>query len=552
MTDYRNILGLLLAGLTYREIQARAGCSQKTVAAAQKRLRSEGITVAGLAAMSDAEVGVLFPDGRARVTGQYLVPDFGRVVASMKKNRHYTLLQGWRTYTGISSELRKYGYSQYCALFAEHVRKHDLTAVLRHQPGKTMFIDWAGDTIPLVDAVSGVVTRAYLFVTVLPFSGYLWCRAFTDMRMPSWLDGHMGAFAFYGGVPQILVPDNALTATHRKVRGDAARFVTDRYQQLADHYHTSVLPARVASPREKAAVESGVNVVNVRVIGYLAEEVWTSLDDLNTAIMGRVTEINHDIRRVDGSTRWERFTEEEATLLGPLPAIVFEEVEWREARVQRNSHVTCDSQHYSVPHEYAGSLLRVRLTSSRVTVFDGQQIVCEHQRLTGRKGQYRTVSSHLPIQYRNIDGLWSREWFLRRAATFGPATVNVIIQVIERREIVAQGFLDCRNILETLGRNNKQRLEAACQHLIDTGGHPSYTMVKRLMDAIGSDAKKPVPVRPAGATRKHPRFQPGSPDEGGNTATDSPPGAMVRGADYYRALDQQRNAEQGPKRRGVV
>ena len=126
--------------------------------------------------------------------------------------------------------------------------------------------------------------------------------------------------------------------------------MTDRYQQLADHYGTSVVPARVRSPRDKAAVESGVNVVNLRVIGYLAEDVWTSLVDLNDAISERVHEINHDIRRVDGSTRWERFTQEEAMLLHPLPVDEFAEVEWKEAKVARNSHVTCEYQHYSVPY----------------------------------------------------------------------------------------------------------------------------------------------------------------------------------------------------------
>lgn len=382
---------LLLAGSAYREIEAQVSCSHTTIATVKKTLTSEKITAKRLASMADTDIAALFPDGRARVSAEYLTPDLGRVAASMKKNRHYTLLQGWRSYITLTSPLRKYGYSQYCAIFADHVRKHDLTAVLTHQPGKTMFIDWAGDTLPLVDAVTGEVIKAYLFVTVLPFSGYLWCQAFTNMKMPSWLAAHVGAFKFYGGVPQILVPDNALTATHRRTRGDAARFVTDRYQQLADHYGTSVLPTRVVSPREKAAVESGVNVVNLRVIGYLAVDVWTSLTDLNEAIVERVREINHDIRRVDGSTRYERFIAEERELLGALPADAFEEVEWREVKVQRNSHVTCDSQRYSVPYQHAGQLLRARLTNLWVTVFDGQEIVAEHARLHGRKGQYATV-----------------------------------------------------------------------------------------------------------------------------------------------------------------
>lgn len=203
----------------------------------------------------------------------------------------------------------------------------------------------------------------------------------------------------------------------------------------------------------------------------------------------------------------------------------------------RNSHITCDSQYYSVPHAYAGRLLRVRLTQTRVTVFDGQDIVCEHARLTGRKGQYATEPAHLPIEYRNVDGLWSSEWFLQRARAFGPATTQTITELLERRSIEAQGFLDCQNVLETLGKRNKQRLEAACQQLINAGITPSYTALKRAIAAIDSDEKKPERVRPAASNRK-PRFEPV--ERNTDEVEQSPAGAYIRGADYYRLLDQER------------
>ncbi|MGB4778826.1 hypothetical protein [Microbacterium sp.] len=118
-TDYRKIMSLLLERRSYREIEAMAGCSQKSVAAAKKQLVGRSITVDGLARLTDADIAEMFPDGRSRVRSEYAEPDFERVVVSLKKNQHYTLLQGWRTYMGIPSELRKYGYSQYCALFSE-------------------------------------------------------------------------------------------------------------------------------------------------------------------------------------------------------------------------------------------------------------------------------------------------------------------------------------------------------------------------------------------------------------------------------------------------
>ncbi len=176
-----------------------------------------------------------------------------------------------------------------------------------------------------------------------------------------------------------------------------------------------------------------------------------------------------------------------------------------------------------MPWKLAGQLLRVRLTSTRVSVFDGQQIVAEHPRRHGRKGQYSTLAEHVPPQHREVSGLWSRRWFTDRAASFGPATVTVIEQVLDRHEIEAQGHLDCQNILETLGRKNKPKLEAACQQLLNVGAHPTYSTLKRLMAGIESDAQKPVPVRAAASNRKN------TPDP---TAAE-PPGALVRGADYY-------------------
>ncbi|MDZ7576562.1 MAG: IS21 family transposase [Candidatus Nanopelagicales bacterium] len=523
MTDYRAIMTLVVKGRSYREIVDAVGCSHRDVSTARKTITDRGIDAQRLAEMSEAELTGLFPDGRGKVSAGYDLPDFKRVAGSMRSNRHFTLLQAWRGYVGSGSELRKYGYSQYCHLFGEFAARNDLVATLHHEPGRAMFVDWAGDTIPLVDAADGRTTPAYLFVAVLPFSGCVYCQAFIDMRMDAWIAAHVGAFCLFGGVPQILVPDNASTATHRKKRGEAARFVNERYRQMADHYGTAIVPARVKKPRDKAAVESAVNTVNKRVIGYLLEETWTTLSELNEAIAERVYEVNHDLRRADGTTRFELFAAEEASLLAPLPDEPFEQVEWKELKVGRNYHLTADYQHYSVPYALAGRVLRVRLTASKVTVFDGQQVAAEHRRKTGRKGQYSTDPGHVPPQHRNVDGLWSRRWFLDRAAAFGPATVAAVEQICDRHTIEAQGYLDCQNILETLGRKNKQKLEAACQQLANMRGYATYSTIKRLMAAIDSDEDKKAPVRAAASNRK-------------NTATlgADAAGALVRGADYYR------------------
>ncbi len=261
MADFRAIMSLVFKGRSYRQIAEAVGCSHREVSTVRGVIADRGITAARLAGMSDAELAGLFPDGRSGVSTGYDGPDFARVVASMRSNPHFTLLQAWRGYVGSASDLRKYGYSQYCHLFGQYAVRNDVVATLHHEPGRAMFVDWAGDTIGLVDAAGGRPVLGYLFVAVLPFSGCMYCRAFTDMRTEAWITAHIGAFEHFGGVPQIVVPDHASTATHRAKKGDGARFVNDRYRQMADHYGTAIVPARVRRPRDKAAVESAVNTV---------------------------------------------------------------------------------------------------------------------------------------------------------------------------------------------------------------------------------------------------------------------------------------------------
>ncbi|GAA1789306.1 IS21 family transposase [Pseudarthrobacter sulfonivorans] len=529
MADFKVIMTLAVAGRSYDEIVATAGCSRRDVATAKKTIAAYGFTAGQIGAMSPQEIARLFPDGRKRVTESYDRPDFDRVLASMRENRHYTLQQAWSRYLASTAATggKKYGYSQYCALFVEHARVTDVVATLHHEPGRAMLVDWAGDTLPVVDAVTGEVTSVYLFVAVLPYSGAVFCRGYTDMRSPSWIAAHVAAFSFYGGVPQLVVPDNPATSTYRPKQGEAARVLNARYQQLAEHYGIGIVPARAKRPRDKAAAESAVHVVNKRVTGYLAEEVFTTVQALNAAIEARLVEINERIPRADGTTRWERFTADESHLLQALPADGFDTVEWKQLKVGRNYHVSCDSQHYSVPYAYAGQLLRVRLTSTTVTVFDGDQVICEHARRQGRKGQYSTDAAHAPARHRGIDGLWSKRWFTDRARGFGPATEAVITGILDRHVIEAQGYLDCQNILESLGKRNKARLEAACQVLLDTGQGPgTYSTIKRIMATIDSDDKKPRTVIPAARTRK--------PAGGADPSAGAGTGVHVRSAEHYR------------------
>lgn len=526
--DYHAIMSLLAKGRTYSEITASVGCSHRDVAAAKRAMTAAGITEQRLASLSAADLQDLFPDQRKAVSGQYADPHFVQVIEQMKHNRFLTLQQGWVNYLAGTSSGKKYSYSQYCERFNQFAEATDVVATLQHEPGKAMFVDWAGPTLPLIDPATGETGKAYFFVASLPYSGLVFCQAFDTMKQDSWNQAHVNALAFIGGVPQLIVPDNARTATHRPRGKDSEVVVTAAYRQLAEHYQCAIVPARKKRPRDKAHVERMVQAVETRIIGYLASQSWTCLEELNEAVHERLVDLNDRLRRVNGSTWRELFEAEEAALLAPLPDDPFESVEYKQLKVGSNYHVTSDYQHYSVPYELAGKILSVRITASTVSVFDGQVKVCEHARKTGRRGQYSTELSHAPEHHQQVQGLWSREWFVAGARVFGPATVQVITQILDRSKIEAQAYLSCRNILSELGKK-KALLEEACQELLNLNGYPTYTSLKRVMATLAQAKKRATAVPPAPQNVKD------------LSGVQDLPGVFVRDAEHYRGFGD-RNA----------
>lgn len=153
--DYHAIMSLLAKGRTYSEITASVGCSHRDVATAKRTMTTAGITPQRLAALSATDIEDLFPDQRKAVSEQYADPQFAQVVKQMKHNRFFTLQQGWVNYLAGTSTGKKYSYSQYCERFNRFAAATDVVATLQHEPGKAMFVDWAGPTLPVVDPATG-------------------------------------------------------------------------------------------------------------------------------------------------------------------------------------------------------------------------------------------------------------------------------------------------------------------------------------------------------------------------------------------------------------
>jgi transposase len=494
-TRKKRMLELLAGGaLSQSEICAILHCSKRDVSAASAKLKELGFGSDDVADMTDAECAELLKQDSAEGEGagpKYLQPDADGLVERKKRNRKLPVKMFWYEYCedAASKELAAYSYQTFCEKFAA-AKKAGVAAHFIHDPGAKAYIDWAGDVCHLTDRVTGARTPVYVLIISLPFSAIIWARGYVDMAMRSWIDGHERALAFFGGVPHMLIPDNAGTATDRK--GPHFTKINDTYQQFAEHYGTAVVPARVRKPRDKSEAEEVVDLVEKWIVAPSEELVFRDLDGLNEFIAEQADWLNNrEFSAKDGS-RIQAFEDEEREYLAPLPVEPFEICDWRRAKVPPDYHIRIDWMHYSVPHTLVGETCDAKLTQDKVTVMHGGEVVAVHPRLRGRKNQYSTNAEHMPPNHASLQSPWSPDRFTSWAAKIGPATKIAIERMLAAKPIVEQAFVPCRNVLGLSKQYSPALLERACAKLTSAvSAAPSYTAVKNAILAIkAADARK--------------------------------------------------------------
>ena len=396
MVNHKEILRLKSLGLTHCEIADAAGCGRNTVTRTFARAREQKLNWQQVQSLSQQEVTQrLFPTEQ---TGPvYKMPDYEWVHREMQKSG-VTLSLLWVEYCEQCRQAGELPYksTQFNKYYADYVHKTKATMHLAHKPGETMQVDWAGQTAALVDTDTGEWLDAYLFVAVLPYSGYAYTEAFLDMKQEAWITAHVHAYNYFGGVTRILTPDNLKTGVIKNTRTETV--LNKAYQEMAEHYGTAIIPTRPRTPKDKAFVEGSVGVVSTWILAALRNRQFLSLDELNRAIWEKLADFNHKpFQKKDGS-RASDFEEEKLFLL-PLPPNPFELAEWKTATVQYNYHISVDRMNYSDPYEYIKQKVDVRLTGSAVEIYFCGTRVASHLRLYGRPNQYSTLEEHMPPEH---------------------------------------------------------------------------------------------------------------------------------------------------------
>ena len=493
MTNFREILRLSSLGINNSQIANSLECSRQTVVSVLQKAREAGLTFSGTAGMSDHELYNKLTPGD-RIKPAYKMPDYEYIHKEMAKSG-VTLSLLWVEYCEAcraSGEI-PYQSTQFNKYYSDYVKKTKATKHIHRKPGELMEVDWAGQTAGIIDTDTGEIIPASIFVAALPYSGYAYVEAFLSQKLEYWIAAHVNAYRYFGGTTRILIPDNLKTGITANKREET--IVNKAYQEMAQHYGTAVIPARIRKARDKATVEDTVGIISTWIIAAIRNEKFFSIVELNKSIREKLELFNHKAFQKKDGSRHSVFQDEKKFLL-PLPRNHFELSSWHLATVQFNYHVSYDKQNYSVPFEYIGKTIDVRATKNTVEVFFDGNRICSHPRLYGRANQYDTIDSHMPPNHQK-DAEWNGDRFRKWAEKIGENTLSIIELFLSSYQIEQQSYKSCRALLSLAEKYSRDRLEKACEKALSYTYRPSLKSVQAILksnqDLIIPHNDPPVP-----------------------------------------------------------
>lgn len=476
MTRYREIMRLSSLGQPPATVALATGCNASTVRRALKAAEEAGLEWPLPDEMGDDAIKRLIYPKKFGKHGEFLDPDYRWVHEQLKRKGVTRAL----LYAEYRDGCRAAGATP-CSVttfnngYAEWAASQCLTMHIERKPGQKMEVDWAGTKMEVVDRDTGEIVDVYVFVACLPFSGKLYAEGFFGMDSECWLTAHVHALDFYGGVPDELVPDNCKTAVVSHARGKDA-VLNRSYSDLAEHYGCAISPARVRRPKDKANVEAGVGIVTRRAIAALRDRRFFTLGELNAALLEKVAEINSaQFTRKPGS-RTSVFESQERDELAPLPRAPFQVCSWERATVRPDYHVAARGRFYSVPFEYVGRVVDVRITQAAVEVFFQDVRVASHPRGYDAGG-WSTAKAHMPERHAAYLE-WNAEGLARRAADVGPSCERAIAAVMGSQETRKKSIGQGKALLALSGRYGASILESACARALKAGGGLAVTVAQ--------------------------------------------------------------------------
>jgi len=401
---------------------------------------------------------------------QCVMPHFSTIHQELKR-KGITLMLLWEEYRIEHASEHTYCYSKFCLGYRRFAKQLKRSMRQVHRAGEKLFIDFAGPTVSLTQG--GV---AHIFVSAMGASSYTYACATPSEKTIDWIHGTIRALEFYGGVTQLIVPDNprALISNPDRYEPESNQTVLD----FAAHYNTSILPARTYSPQDKAKVESAVQVVERWILARLRHYTFATVTDVDQAIGSLLEQLNNKpFQKLPGS-RASTFHELDAPALLPLPQTRYEIAQFKTVKVHIDSHIEVDGHYYSVPHQLVGRTLEARITAQGIEILHRGIRVVSHAR-SMQRGHVTTLTEHLPSAHQ-AHREWTPERLIHWGESIGPATKEVVTRLIAQYKHPEHGYRSTLGLLSLAKKYGRPRLEAGCTVALQIGTH-KYRHVRDIL-----------------------------------------------------------------------
>ncbi len=493
MRKIRDVLRLRSLGISVRSIAESLNIGSSTVGDYLKRAQAARLSWPLPEDLDDLALERILFVAREDQRPSRPLPDWTWVHHELRR-KSVTLALLWDEYKNQYPD--GYQYSQFCDLYRRWAGTLATWMRQEHRAGEKLFVDYAGDGIPWLNQITGEVHTAWLFVAVLGASNHTFALATATQQLPDWIEGHVKALEFIGGVPLIVVPDQPRVAVKQPCRYEPETNLT--YRDFASHYDVTIIPARPGKPRDKAKAEVGVLLVERWIIAALRNRTFFSLKEINEAIALLLEKLNSRPMRKLRRSRKELFLELDRPALRPLPPTRYEYADWKIARVNLDYHVEYEKNYYSVPFQLAHEEVVVRAATKAVEFFFRTKRVASHALLPPRAHKYSTLLEHMPRAHRE-HAEWSPSRLIDWGKKVGPSTAQLIERILQERPHPEQGYRACLGILRLGKRFSEERLEKACARALGCRAY-SYraveSMLKNKLEAqpLPSVTAKALPV----------------------------------------------------------
>jgi len=480
MSLVKQLLRMHSSGKGIKTIARDLEISKNTVRSYVRRVAISRISISSLLSLEEPELEAALLAGNPAYRDPRYEPLKNRLDYYLKELEQVGVNRVvlWEEYKA-EHPTSHYCYSQFCVVLRRHRLAAKPSLVLEHHPADKLYIDFAGKPLSYIDRQTGEEISVQVFVACLPYSDYGFAMAVPSQKTDDFIYALQCCLKDMGGVPQTLVPDNLKSAITKASRYEPS--INRVLEDFANHYGTTVTPARAGKPKDKALVENQVKLIYSRVYAKLRKQQFFDLVSLNKAIKGHMKAHNQTRMQRKEFSREEKFIADEKQVLLPLPEKDFEVKYYKSLKVAHNNHIyiSSDKHYYSVPHTYIGHQTRVIYTRSIVRIFaDTGILIAAHPR-SFKKSGYTTTKEHLCSHHQYYKQR-SPTYYIQKGYEHSETLYQYINGLFKQDKYPEQLYRTCEGVLKLAKQTNRSEFIKACEMAMEHTNY-SYLFLKRVL-----------------------------------------------------------------------